>query len=93
MSETLFYGLSTLLVAGGAILLYACSSNQILLRHALRGPLPMLVGTGLIIAGGAVLMAAASACTACLMIMILLMIIWSLLPLIAPFCRDQHDHE
>lgn len=92
MSETLSYALSTLLVAGGAILLYACSSNQTLLRHARRGPLPVLVGTELILAGGAVLMATASACTACLMIMTLLMIVWSLLPLVAPFCGGQRDH-
>ncbi|MQR99677.1 hypothetical protein [Gluconobacter aidae] len=81
MNPALSYALATLLIAGGGALLYACSANQKLLRARLHGNIPVLLGIGFLPAGTAVLTTTTSLCTACLMAMTLLMIVWCLLPL------------
>lgn len=81
MSPALSYALATLFIAGGAVLLYACSANQKLLNRPLQGNIPVLLGVGFLPAGTAILTTTTSFCTACLMGMTLLMIVWCLLPL------------
>ncbi|MBF0892562.1 hypothetical protein HKD28_14255 [Gluconobacter sp. LMG 1744] len=81
MSPALSYALATLFIAGGGALLYACSANQKLLNRPLQGNVSILLGVGSVLAGTIILTTTTSFCTACLMGMTLLMIVWCLLPL------------
>lgn len=81
--------LATLLIAGGGALLYTCSPNQKLLRRALHGMVPVLLGIGFLLLGITALTSAASLCTSCLMGVTLLMIVWCVLPLVASFLSGR----
>ncbi|MFT8523241.1 hypothetical protein [Gluconobacter oxydans] len=85
--------LATLLIVGGGALLYTCSPNQKLLRRALHGMVPVLLEIGFLLLGITVLTTAASFCTACLMSVTLLMIVWCLLPLVVSFLSGRPSHD
>ncbi len=86
-------GVATLFIAGGGALLYTCSPNQKLLRRALHGMVPVLLGIGFLLLGITVLTTAASFCTACMMGVTLLMIVWCVLPLVASFLSGRPSHD